>query len=337
MSDCKNQFIQNVISQTLSFLSINQQTQLQSILNSCLYNYELSLKENYNELPATIDDYNGDILKRFIVAKTIEGRSKGTIEMYAYRLKQFIISLSKKLNQVSPDDVRYYLAMQKSTRHVSNTTLDHIRACIRSLFSWMVDEEYIVKNPACKIGTISHSTVKEDPFTQSELEIMCTNCKNERDRALIEFLVSTGCRVSECVSVNVNDLDFVAKELNVLGKGNKWRTVYLSDRCIVYLKMYLNQRKDSNEALFVSYSSKARRISVSAVQQSLHELGKSCNISNVHPHRFRRTMCCSLINKGVPLQDVQQIMGHASPDTTLIYYNSSSTSIKHKFEQVNNI
>lgn len=336
--DLKTEFTNQVINACLTDFSTEQLQKMKMALDLNLYHYDLSLRDLSKELPICVDDYNGELLEKYYVSRIVKGMAKSSLSLYNYKLKVFAQEFpNSKLTELSADDIRYYLARLKSLNKHSGTTLNNTRLVLNSFYNWLVDEEYITKNPISKIETIKNDTFKEEPFTQGEFELLCNECTNTRDRALIEFLLSTGCRVSEAINVNTKQLDFENKQLTIIGKGNKQRTVYLSDRSIVYLNIYLKNRNDNDPSLFVSVKAPHHRLTSDGVNSVLKTLGEKAGIVNVHPHRFRRTMCCNLINKGVPIQDVQVIMGHSDIGTTMIYYNNTNNNVKYNFQKVNNI
>lgn len=324
----KEQVINNVVVKSCDFLTVEQQRRLNDVLFMELYNYELVKKKEEETLPIAIDDYNYELLKKFLVAKMVCGLSERSIELYKLRLEHFILNINKRVNQATTDDIRYYIQMYKVTRNVSNTTLDSIRRIIRSFYSWLVDEEIITKNPMNKIQKIKLDTIKEDKYSKTDIELLRDGCKNKRDRAILEFLYCTGCRVSEMVSINRRQINVYTKELEIIGKGNKQRTIYLTDLCLYYLKEYLDTRDDDNEALFVSLRKKYKRLSKGGIEAMLRNLGNQVGVNNCHPHRFRRTLCCNFIDYGVDITTVQDILGHSSINTTMIYYNSNKNKAK---------
>lgn len=330
--DYKNQVVNQIITRSTGIMNSEQQRRLSDIISIVLYDYDITLKEEIKDLPCTIDDFNEQMLNKFIICKSLDSLSINSLKLYRNILRRFINSIDKKVVDIKTDDIRYYLLMQKTRGGLSNTSLNNVKSILSSFFTWLENEEYIVRNPVSKISRIKNDTIKEEPFTDSEIETLRIGCTNIRDRTILEFLLSTGCRVAELCSVNRNDIDFITKELKVIGKGNKERTVYLSDKCIVYLKLYLKSRHDNNKALFVSKDYRAKRLSISGIENILKDLGNNTNVVNVHPHRFRRTLCCNLITRGMHIEDVKVILGHSSIDTTMIYYNSNQNNIRNEFQ-----
>jgi site-specific recombinase XerD len=328
--DLKQKLIDEVLLDMQGVIGVDKFPQLQMSLTKHLHGYDLSIAET-KDLPQTIDDCNQNALKRFLLAKTIQGSSENTIRMYQYRLEYFFNRINKSINEIDSDDLRFYLGKLKMETKCSNTTLENNRLILSSFFKWCHNEEIISKNPMSKLSAIKKDTFKEKPFSHTEQELLTIACETDRDRALLEFLLSTGCRVSEVVSVNRNQIDIYSKQLTVVGKGNKERTVYLTDKSLVYIKKYLDGRTDKNEALFVSEKKPHDRLSVDGVENILKKIGKKANVQNVHPHRFRRTLCNTLADKGMPIQNVKEILGHDSIDTTMIYYNSNNSNIKNEF------
>lgn len=329
--DYKQKLIDEVLLDMQGVIDGDKLPVLQMSLTKHLHGYDLSVSEA-KELPQTIDDCNQNALKRFLLAKTIQGSSERTIKMYQYRLEYFFDRIEKSIRDITSDDLRFYLGRLKMETGCSNTTLENNRLILSSFFKWCNTEELIYKNPMAKIASIKKDTFKEKPFSQTEQELLIIACDNDRDRALLEFLLSTGCRVSEVASVNRNQIDIYSKQLTIVGKGNKERTVYLTDKSLVYIQKYIESRTDNNEALFVSKTRPYKRLSIDGIEDILRRLGKKANVANVHPHRFRRTLCNTLADKGMSIQNVKEILGHDSIDTTMIYYNSNSSNIKNEFQ-----
>lgn len=319
--DYKTKLIDEILLDMQGMLASEALSELRVSLAFRLYQYQIQPLEKSDELPATINENNFNALKRFLLAKTIEGKSENTIKSYKYRIQQFLGHLEKPIYQVNSEDIRFYLTYVKGTTNCSNTTLENVRLKLSSFFTWCHDEEIISQNPMKRVAKIKKDTYKEKPFSQQELELLTLACENTRDRALIEFLLSTGCRVSEVVRVNRDQIDYYNKQLQVIGKGNKEGTVYLTEKALVYLKIYLAERKDNNPALFVSLNRPYKRLSIDGIEVALAKIGQAAQVADVHPHRFRRTLCNILVKRGMDLQEVQKILRHENIETTLIYYN----------------
>lgn len=336
MTDYKSEFINKCILD-LAYLQDSERKKIYDILVLNLNGYDIYPNEMQKQLPATVEDYNEMLVKLFLAVKRVESLSDKSLKLYALRLRQYLDRINKKVTDMQSTDIRAFLLLFKTERNVSNTTLESIRLSLSSFYVWLFNENYIQKNPMQSIAPIKKDTYKEKPFSQTEIEALRIACTNSRDRALIEFLLSTGCRVSEAISVNKDQINATSKELLVIGKGNKERKVYLSDKALVYINIYLKERTDNADALFVKARGEHTRLTKDGVASILKTIGKQAGIKDVHPHRFRRTMCCGLIDKGMSLQNVQQIMGHSSINTTMIYYNANQNSIKSEFDKINNI
>ena len=275
---------------------------------------------------------NEKIINKFIVSKAVEGLSSKSLETYKGILVAFFRSMQKDVKSVTTDDVRVYLALKK-TQRMSGNYMNLIRRTLNSFYGWCCDNEILDANPVKKINCIKTEKKVRKAFTEDEMELLRMNAKTLRDKAIIEFLYSTGCRVSEMCSLDISDIDFGQGMATVLGKGKKYRDVYLSPRCKVTLNEYIKSRADSQEPLFVAkpiFSSDGvlTRFTPSGVEVMLRKLGKRCGIDNVHPHRFRRTAATLALKRGMPIEQVQKMLGHESIETTTIYAQSSDDSVQ---------
>lgn len=280
---------------------------------------------------------NEKILKKFIVSKAVEGLSENSLSTYRTVISSFLKNTNKYIQDITTDDIRIYLAYKKMDG-ISGNYLNLIRRALSSLFQWCVDNEELPQNPVRKIKSIRTEKKIRKPFTEDEMEILRCNSKSLRNKAIIEFLYSTGCRVSEMCNADYSDVDFETGKVTVLGKGNKYREVYLSSRCKAVLKEYLNSREDTLPALFVSNPENfgngslkgypKGRLSPSGVECMLRALGKKCGIDNVHPHRFRRTAATLALKRGMPIEQVQKMLGHESIETTTIYAQSNMSDVQ---------
>lgn len=268
------------------------------------------------------------ILKDFLLAKKLEGCSNKTIRLYYDCLFNFTVKLNKPIGEITTQDIRSYLNIYNENHDVSNTTLDNMRRIFSSYFEWLHQEDYIDKNPVKKIKRIKVDKVVKKPFTDEEVEHLRDACNNIRDLALIDLLNSSGVRVSELCGLNRDDIDLTKREGVVFGKGAKERVIYFDAKTKIHLEHYLMRRLDDNPALFVSLRYPYRRLQKSGVEILLKEIGNRAGISDVYPHRFRRTLATNLIDKGVPIEQVQQILGHTKIDTTLIYAIVNQNNVK---------
>ena len=270
-------------------------------------------------------------LQEFLDVTALEGCSKATIENYKFNLNKFLLGVGKDPTEIATQDIRKYLADYKRERGVSNTTLDNMRRVFQSFFTWMHREGYIIKDPCSAVNKIRADKIIKNPYSDEEMELMREAAKNLREKAIIEVLYSTGMRIGELEKLNKDDIDFVNGKAIVFGKGAKEREVYFNVKAQLALKKYLENRNDTNEALFVGLQSPYNRLKVSTYEKILRELGGRCGV-HCHPHRFRRTCATILLNKGMPIQEVSKVLGHAKLETTLIYceINQQSVAANHK-------
>lgn len=307
-------------------LSPQQLQKLKDIMLIALYPHEDNNAETIDE------NDNEKIINMYWVSLKISGRSENTIKRYALDIKNLLKFFNNKsVLDFTANDIRYYLAWYKDERKVSNTTLENMRLSFNSFFRWLEIEEYIDKNPMRKIFTIKCDTQKEEIFTQDEIEKLKFGVTNLRDRAIITFLASTGCRISEMCDTNISDVNFVEKEVLVHGKGNKDRIVPIDNIALYHLKEYLNSRADDNEALFVTLKGEPNRVKRNSIERSFARLGVKLNVKNVHPHKFRSTRITDLLVKNMSIQLVQQIAGHSNINTTQRYYRGDISLVKNEF------
>lgn len=275
---------------------------------------------------------NEEALVSFLAAKKIEGCSNRSISFYQTTLQKMFVNVTKLYYSVTTEDIRLYLSQYQENNNVSKSTIDNMRRIISSFFTWLENEDYIVKSPARRIRKVKIPKLVKETFSEESIELMRQNCKNLRDLAIIDLLYSTGIRVGELVRLDIADIDFSNKECIVLGKGNKQRKVYFDAKTKIHLQQYIATRKDNNTALFVSLLSPYNRLKVSGVEIALRKIGERLEIGNVHPHKFRRTLATKAIDKGMPIEQVQHLLGHAKIDTTLEYamVDDENVKISHK-------
>lgn len=273
-----------------------------------------------------------DYVQIFLAAKRVEGCSDKTIRYYESTIRNVITAINKSPERATTDDIRLYLDDYQQKSGASKVTIDNIRRILSSFFAWLEDEDYIVKSPVRRIHKVKTCKTVKETYTDEALEIMRDSVESARDLAIIDMLASTGMRVGELVKLNKDDIDFQNRECVVLGKGNKQRKVYFDARTKIHLKKYLDSRCDGNEALFVSLQKPYNRLQISGVEIRLRELGRKLNLNKVHPHKFRRTLATMAIDKGMPIEQVQQLLGHQSVDTTLQYamVNQNNVKASHK-------
>ncbi len=281
------------------------------------------------EIDSEQEHKNNEYLTLFIAAKRVEGCSEKSLRYYESTIRNMIDEIHKPECRISTEDLRQYLDNYQRRGTVSKVTLDNVRRILSSFFSWLEDEDYIIKSPVRRIHKVKTGKTVKETYSDESLEIMRDYCDNPRDLAMIDLLSSTGIRVGELVKLNKSDLDFENRECIVFGKGDKERKVYFDARTKIHLQKYLNSRTDDNEALFVSLLKPYDRLEISGVEIRLRKMGKELNIHKVHPHKFRRTLATMAIDKGMPIEQVQHLLGHQSIDTTLQYAMVSQTNVKN--------
>ena len=322
----KEKVIKEIEQKMASILNNEQKEKLKEVLLYTFYNIEVtSIKD---ELVEDTTDY----AKMFIAAKRIEGCSERTLNYYETTIKTMVDKLSKKVNSIETEDLRNYLSEYQAKNNCSKVTIDNVRRILSSFFAWLEDEDYIMKSPVRRIHKVKATQTVKETYTDEELEEMRDACVEIRDLAMVDFLASTGVRVGELVNLDRVDIDMQERSCVVLGKGGKEREVYFDARTKIHLQNYLNTRTDNNSALFVSLLRPYDRLKISGVEIRLRELGKRINIKKIHPHKFRRTMATKAIDKGMPIEQVQVLLGHRKIDTTLQYamVNQNNVRNSHK-------
>lgn len=319
-----NQVLQ-AMSQTLGS---SQLEKLKDVLEATFKNVEII--ENA-ESKVEIDR---NIVSKFLSAKRVEGCSEKSMRYYESTILNALNKIGKGVKDISTDDLRGYLDDYQRSSGASKVTVDNIRRILSSFFSWLEEEFYIIKSPVRRIHKVKTGKVVKETYSDEALELMRDSCDNSRDLALIDILASTGMRVGELVKLNRADIDFQNRECIVTGKGNKQRIVYFDARTKIHLQNYLRERKDDNQALFVTLQAPHERLQISGVEIRLRHIGKELNMTKVHPHKFRRTLATMAIDKGMPIEQVQHLLGHQSLDTTLQYAMVNQSNVKmshHKF------
>lgn len=318
----KEQLITEIQRKMLPYLNNEQLMQLRSALNEILQGATVS----YDDEKITTDER--DAVESFISAKRIEGCSEKTLSYYRKTIESMTSSIGKTAQQITTDELRKYLTNYQVQRGSSKVTIDNIRRILSSFFSWLEDEDFIVKSPVRRIHKVKTAKVIKDTYTDEALELMRDNCTTARDLAIIDLLASSGMRVGELVTLNREDINFNERECVVIGKGNKERLVYFDARTKIHLQNYLDSRTDKNPALFVSLKTPYDRLMIGGVEVRLRELGKRLSLQKVHPHKFRRTLATSAIDKGMPIEQVQQLLGHQKIDTTMHYAMVKQQNVK---------
>lgn len=317
----KQQIIIDVMQQMLPHLDNAQMQKLQKVLEYTLHGCEITvLEENDND--------NSQLVESFISAKRIEGCSEKTLKYYRTTIETMLISVDKSIRYMQTEDLRSYLINYQNKKQSSRVTIDNIRRILSSFFSWLEDEDYILKSPVRRIHKVKTATNIKETYTDEDLEKMRDNCTEIRDLAIIDMLASTGMRVGEMVLLNRNDIDFNERECIVFGKGSKERVVYFDARTKIHLQNYLRSRTDDNPALFVSLKSPYERLKIGGVEVRLREFGKQLGLQRVYPHKFRRTLATTAIDKGMPIEQLQQLLGHRKIDTTLQYTMVKQSNVK---------
>ena len=321
----KNEIITEIEQSLLNYLDNAQMEVLHATLVRCLGNVDIvNLKQT-----SGISQYsNIELIDKFISAKEIEGCSKRTTKYYESTLLKMNSKLDKEITHMTTDDLRTYLTDYQKINNCSKASVDNIRRNLSSFFSWLEEENYILKSPMKRIHKIKTDKVIKETYSDETLELLRDNCNNLRDLAIIDILASTGMRVGELVKLNINDIDFEKRDCVVFGKGNKERPVYFDARTKIHLKNYLNSRTDGNPALFVSLDAPYDRLKISGVEIRLRQLGRRLGIQKVHPHKFRRTVATKAIDKGMPIEQVQSLLGHSQIDTTMHYAMVNQNNVK---------
>lgn len=310
--------INEILIEMSDCLSIEQQQKLQKVL------IEKLVENQGKSYTATNEDYQ----ESFLAAKKIEGCSERTIAYYGTTLNCFFKMVNVPVRKISTEQIRMYLANYQRINNCSNATVDNIRRNLSSFFSWMEEEDYILKSPMHRIHKIRTKKQVKEIISDELIEQLRDSCKCIRDLAMIDLLYSTGIRVGELVKLNISDINFEERECVVFGKGDKERRVYFDAKAKLHLQSYINQRTDNNPALFVSLDYPYDRLKISGVEIRLRELGRSINVEKIHPHKFRRTMATRAIDKGMPIEQVQKILGHSQIDTTMQYAIVNQNNVK---------
>lgn len=270
-----------------------------------------------------------DDLDDFLMSKALEGKSVETVKRYRYELNRLLSYINKAVSNITDADISGYLRAYKRIRKVTNTTLKNVRQVFSSFFVWLRDRDRIGKNPMVLVEDIKVEKKIKKPFSDAERERMVRSCTKIRDLALLEFLYSTAVRVSELAALNISDVHFGDSDLIVYGKGAKERTVYLNEKTSMYLREYLETRKDTCPALFVSVKAPYQRLTKAGIENAVKTIGERALVENSHPHRFRRTSLTNALNRGMPLQEAMIMAGHAKPETTMRYCSVDQEGVKY--------
>ena len=325
----KNEIINTVIGQMSKTLDSIQLKKLRETLACTLSNYNITQSEPGADISIT---ENKELLESFLSSKKIEGCSEKTIKYYQATIQNLLRHLQISVRSITTSDLRIYLSEYQERNHSSKVTIDNMRRIFSSFFAWLEDEDYIIKSPVRRIHRVRTDTLIKETISDEALELLRDSCTEIRDLALIDLLASTGMRVGELVKMNISDINFQERQCIVFGKGNKEREVYFNARTKIHLMQYIQQRTDSNPALFVSLSAPYTRLTISGIEVRLRNLGKHINQHKIHPHKFRRTLATQAIDKGMPIEQVQRLLGHVKIDTTLHYamVNQSNVKMAHR-------
>ena len=319
----KENLIKDVEQAMLKHLNNDQLLKLREVLEHTLFDMDVIEKSNIDS-----SDDNEKLLQLFLSSKRIEGCSEKSMIYYSNTISAMLLKISKSIRHITTEDLRYYLTRYQESKNSSKVTIDNIRRILSTFFSWLEDEDYIVKSPVRRIHKVKTGKQIKETYTDEELELMRDSCDNLRDLAMIDLLASTGMRVGEMVLLNQADINFEERECIVVGKGSKERIVYFDARTKIHLLDYLNSRIDNSPALFISLQKPFNRLQIGGVETKLRNLGKMLNISKVHPHKFRRTLATTAIDKGMPIEQLQQLLGHQRIDTTLQYAMVKQSNVK---------
>ena len=321
-----DEFVNDVLRDMLAYLDNGQAEQLRRVLRHNLSGYEIQRKTD--STAEDVSKENARLTGAFLSAKRIEGCSEKSLSYYRKTIETMSEKIGKGITHITTNDLRSYLTEYQAERKSSKVTIDNIRRILSSFFSWLEDEDYILKSPVRRIHKVKTAVTIKETYTDEALETMRDHCDSLRDLALIDMLASTGMRVGELVLLNRDDINFEERECVVFGKGSKERMVYFDARTKIHLQNYLAQRTDSNNALFVSLKARYERLQIGGVESRLRELGKRLALSRVHPHKFRRTLATMATDKGMPVEQLQRLLGHQRIDTTLQYAMVKQSNVK---------
>ena len=318
----KQNLINDIVQGMLPYLNNAQNEKLQEVLQYVFADYEVREKQKQGKISKQ------NFVELFLSAKRIEGCSEKSLKYYKATIEAMLDELQKDVKHIVTDDIRGYLTEYQEKKKSSKVTIDNIRRILSSFFAWLEDEDYILKSPVRRIHKVKTGTNIKETYSDEALELMRDNCTELRDLAIIDILASTGMRVGEMVLLNRSDIDFNERECIVFGKGSKERVVYFDARTKIHLKNYLESRVDDNPALFVSLKVPYERLKIGGVEVRLREFGEKLGLQKVHPHKFRRTLATMAIDKGMPIEQLQQLLGHSKIDTTLQYAMVKQSNVK---------
>ena len=324
----KDEKLNEVLQNMLPYLDNAQMDQLKKVLQAAFWNCSITEKSGNGVLEET----NEKVIALFLASKRVEGCSEKTLSYYKSTIEIATTMMGKDIRHITTEDLRQFLTEYQRKKQFSRVTIDNIRRILSSFFSWLEDEDYILKSPVRRIHRVKTGTVIKDTYTDEALETMRDNCTELRDLAMIDLLASTGMRVGEMVLLNREDINFTERECVVFGKGDKERLVYFDARTKIHLQNYIASRTDQESALFVSLKAPYKRLKIGGVETRLREMGQRLNIPKVHPHKFRRTLATMAIDRGMPIEQLQHLLGHQRIDTTMQYamVKQSNVKLAHK-------
>lgn len=326
----ENSLIIEITKDLEDILTIKQSEILKTTLIRYFSKYDISLKDIERKQE---DIENNKLINKFLSAKEVEGCSRKTIEYYRNIITKMTTKIEKAIKNITTEDLRIYLSNYKEENDSGLITIDNMRRIFSSFFAWLEDENYIVKSPARRIHKVKTAKVVKNTFSDENIEQMRDLCKNDvRNLVLVELLLVTGMRVGELINLNRSDINFEERSCIVLGKGNKQREVYFDAKTKIHLQEYLKSREDNEIALFVSKNKPHQRLSISGIELIIRNIGKNLNIDKAHPHKFRRTLATMAIDKGMPIEQVQKLLGHVNIETTMSYamVNQNNVKISHR-------
>lgn len=330
MPDSSETFRSQMVSRLYDTIPQDQLQSVLAVLDSALQDYEITRK------PVTLVPASGipEVVKHFLVSKAVENLSRGTLKIYGLRLEDFFRRIQKPFSDVRANDIRLYLGWYKTEKHASDSYLDNIRRILSAFFGWLVANEYIIRNPCASVERIKHQTPERIPLTPYELEELRWVCRTVREKALVDLLYSSGVRASECSAANLSDINWEARSIVIRhGKGNKRRVVYFNAESELSLRKYLETRQDDCEALFVTIRRPHHRLGIRSIETEIGKIGRRCE-NHVFPHKLRHTFATSGLRGGMPLDKLQALMGHAKPETTLIYAKLDQTDLQREHSRI---
>lgn len=326
----KEKLIRQVQHGMLGVLDQRQQEMLKAVLSRCLDDFNVEEKQHDNREKVENKRY----LDMFIAAKRVEGCSEKTVTYYTATINKFLDSINKDIRDILTDDIRIYLSEYQEKNSSSKVTMDNMRRIFSSFFTWLEDEDYIVKSPVRRIHKVKTANIIKETFSDETLEILRDTCTEIRNLAMIELLASAGIRVGELVLLNRDDINFNERSCIVFGKGDKEREVYFDARTKLHLQTYLRMRTDDNPALIVSLKAPYNRLTICGVEKAVRKLGAMASIEKVHPHKFRRTLATMAIDRGMPIEQVQKLLGHKNINTTMQYAMVNAANVKNSHRKI---